>query len=362
MRAVGWQSRTSARLPSGRAVHHNQEAINTPYRPPQPPISTLVIWDRPALAHHGPARRGRAAEAGTGGRRGLWGGPGRRSGGLRRGGSGGRRAGCGGGGRARVARAARRLRRSGALPAPAAPAAVAAQAHRAHGAAAGARRGPGRGVQSEGRLKLPPGVLRDARAPPTAPRPPQDHPKLGPAGEVVTVRAGYARHSLYPQRVADYAVPGVLRRMRVRGARGGAIWQGEGACCAECGCAAARRGGWRRGLEELDKRVGTGAGVWQWSRFKTAQAVGRLPRGSRVGCGPASRLNASHPAGGGHAAGGRGRGGARPPASGAACGGGRRRPARGRRRRRRRASGDSAAAVDADSGGSGWRAWARGLV
>jgi hypothetical protein len=46
---------------------------------------------------------------------------------------------------------------------------------------------------------------------------PQDHPKLGAAGEVVSVKAGYARHSLYPSRIADYAVPGVLRKMRVSG-------------------------------------------------------------------------------------------------------------------------------------------------
>lgn len=44
---------------------------------------------------------------------------------------------------------------------------------------------------------------------------PQDHPKLGSAGDEVTVKAGYARHTLYPSKVADYAVPGVLRRMRV---------------------------------------------------------------------------------------------------------------------------------------------------
>ena len=47
------------------------------------------------------------------------------------------------------------------------------------------------------------------------PRAPQDHPNLGSTGEVVDVAAGYARHSLFPQQIADYAVPGVLRRMRV---------------------------------------------------------------------------------------------------------------------------------------------------
>ncbi|KIZ05144.1 hypothetical protein MNEG_2816 [Monoraphidium neglectum] len=51
----------------------------------------------------------------------------------------------------------------------------------------------------------------------------QDHPKLGAAGEVVSVKAGYARHSLYPSRIADYAVPGVLRKMREQG-----LLRGEG--------------------------------------------------------------------------------------------------------------------------------------
>ncbi|GBF97381.1 hypothetical protein Rsub_11028 [Raphidocelis subcapitata] len=45
----------------------------------------------------------------------------------------------------------------------------------------------------------------------------QDHPRLGAAGAVVDVRAGYARHTLYPSKAADYAVPGVLRRMREQG-------------------------------------------------------------------------------------------------------------------------------------------------
>lgn len=45
----------------------------------------------------------------------------------------------------------------------------------------------------------------------------KDHPKLGSAGEVVAVKAGRARHSLFPSKEADYAIPGVLKRLRERG-------------------------------------------------------------------------------------------------------------------------------------------------
>ncbi|KAI8474843.1 MAG: hypothetical protein J3K34DRAFT_517923 [Monoraphidium minutum] len=45
----------------------------------------------------------------------------------------------------------------------------------------------------------------------------KDHPKLGSAGEVVEVKAGRARQALFPSGDADYAVPGVLRRLRAQG-------------------------------------------------------------------------------------------------------------------------------------------------
>jgi hypothetical protein len=83
-------------------------------------------------------------------------------------------------------------------------------------------RARGRAAQGRAPVHLPGGRPRAhlRRPPETATCPPslpaQDHPKLGRAGEVVTVKAGYARHSLFPKRLGDYAVPGVLRRMRVR--------------------------------------------------------------------------------------------------------------------------------------------------
>ena len=44
----------------------------------------------------------------------------------------------------------------------------------------------------------------------------QDHEHLGQRGEVVSVAAGYARQALFPRRIADYAVPSVLRELQVR--------------------------------------------------------------------------------------------------------------------------------------------------
>ncbi len=120
-------------------------------------------------------------------------------------------------------------RGSSRLPTPAA----AAEAHRQDGAAAGASWGPGVGrahyVCSQARtllslhLHTPTNHRHTTHAslahnvpPQFGPSHLQDHPKLGSAGEVVTVKAGYARHSLYPTKAADYATPGVLRVMKVR--------------------------------------------------------------------------------------------------------------------------------------------------
>lgn len=41
----------------------------------------------------------------------------------------------------------------------------------------------------------------------------QDHEHLGHVGDVVEVRAGYMRTSLYPNRVAVYATPANLRKL-----------------------------------------------------------------------------------------------------------------------------------------------------
>jgi hypothetical protein len=46
----------------------------------------------------------------------------------------------------------------------------------------------------------------------------RDHEHLGQQGDLVTVRAGYARHTLFPNGQADYAVPMVLRELQVCGA------------------------------------------------------------------------------------------------------------------------------------------------
>ena len=43
----------------------------------------------------------------------------------------------------------------------------------------------------------------------------QDHDKLGKAGDIVDVKAGYARNTLFPRGVADYAVPSVIQDLRV---------------------------------------------------------------------------------------------------------------------------------------------------
>jgi ribosomal protein L9 len=43
----------------------------------------------------------------------------------------------------------------------------------------------------------------------------QDHDKLGKQGDIVTVKAGHARYTLFPQGIADYAIPSVLRDMKV---------------------------------------------------------------------------------------------------------------------------------------------------
>jgi len=44
----------------------------------------------------------------------------------------------------------------------------------------------------------------------------QDHPHLGERGQIVHVKPGYARQTLFPQQVADYALPEVLRQLQVR--------------------------------------------------------------------------------------------------------------------------------------------------
>ena len=47
---------------------------------------------------------------------------------------------------------------------------------------------------------------------------PQDHPHLGRAGDVVSVRPGHARLDLYPKQLAVYATPdNVQRHGKVRG-------------------------------------------------------------------------------------------------------------------------------------------------
>lgn len=43
----------------------------------------------------------------------------------------------------------------------------------------------------------------------------QDHKKLGKAGDLIDVKAGHARYTLFPHGVADYAVPSVIRDLRV---------------------------------------------------------------------------------------------------------------------------------------------------
>jgi ribosomal protein L9 len=45
--------------------------------------------------------------------------------------------------------------------------------------------------------------------------PPQDYERLGKQGDIVTVKAGHARYTLFPQGIADYAIPSVLRDLQV---------------------------------------------------------------------------------------------------------------------------------------------------
>eukprot|EP00879_Flechtneria_rotunda_P006815 GHRR01007159.1.p1 GENE.GHRR01007159.1~~GHRR01007159.1.p1 ORF type:complete len:274 (+),score=98.49 GHRR01007159.1:140-961(+) len=45
----------------------------------------------------------------------------------------------------------------------------------------------------------------------------KDHPKLGKRGDIVTVKAGHARYTLFPQGLADYAIPSVLRDAQAQG-------------------------------------------------------------------------------------------------------------------------------------------------
>lgn len=47
----------------------------------------------------------------------------------------------------------------------------------------------------------------------------KDHEHLGSRGDIVEVKAGYARHDLFPKGEADYAVPSVIRQLKVR-----AVW------------------------------------------------------------------------------------------------------------------------------------------
>lgn len=44
----------------------------------------------------------------------------------------------------------------------------------------------------------------------------QDHEHLGSRGDIVEVKAGHARQTLFPKGEADYAVPSVLRQLQVR--------------------------------------------------------------------------------------------------------------------------------------------------
>jgi hypothetical protein len=48
----------------------------------------------------------------------------------------------------------------------------------------------------------------------------QDHDHLGSKGDIVEVKPGFARHHLFPSGEADYAVPSVLKQLRV----GAATW------------------------------------------------------------------------------------------------------------------------------------------
>lgn len=43
----------------------------------------------------------------------------------------------------------------------------------------------------------------------------QDHEHLGSKGDIVEVKPGFARHHLFPSGEADYAVPSVLKQLRV---------------------------------------------------------------------------------------------------------------------------------------------------
>jgi ribosomal protein L9 len=44
----------------------------------------------------------------------------------------------------------------------------------------------------------------------------QDYERLGKQGDIVTVKAGHARYTLFPQGIADYAIPSVLRDLQVK--------------------------------------------------------------------------------------------------------------------------------------------------
>jgi ribosomal protein L9 len=58
----------------------------------------------------------------------------------------------------------------------------------------------------------------------------QDHEKLGKQGEIVTVKAGHARYTLFPQGIADYAIPSVIRDLKVITAAAGSTWQQQQQC------------------------------------------------------------------------------------------------------------------------------------
>lgn len=43
----------------------------------------------------------------------------------------------------------------------------------------------------------------------------QDHEHLGSKGDIVEVKPGHARHTLFPKGEADYAVPSVIKQLKV---------------------------------------------------------------------------------------------------------------------------------------------------
>jgi hypothetical protein len=55
----------------------------------------------------------------------------------------------------------------------------------------------------------------------------QDHHQLGQAGDIVKVKAGHARYILFPRGEADYAMPAVLKQLKVKGAAAAAAAAGN---------------------------------------------------------------------------------------------------------------------------------------